>query len=242
MPLSEDVTALQQRFEKAYPQDILRWAAQIYGQKLVVVTSFQPTGIVTLHMLSEIAPDTPVVTIDTGLLFPETYALMDELEARLNLKIIRAQSEITVEHQEQLYGDKLWERQPDFCCHLRKTKVLQSTLLNYDAWITGLRRDQSNERADVPIISEDRRFGLMKLSPFATWTEDMIWTYINAYELPYNPLHEQGYPSIGCFPCTQPVLEGQDQRSGRWANRAKTECGIHVQLIKDEDLQSIVAN
>jgi phosphoadenosine phosphosulfate reductase len=242
MQISEDVTALQQRFEKAYPQDVLRWATQTYGQKLVVVTSFQPTGIVTLHMLSEIAPDTPVVTIDTGLLFPETYALMDELEARLNLRIIRAQSEVTVEHQSQLYGDNLWERQPDFCCHIRKTKVLQSTLLNYDAWITGLRRDQSDERADVPIISEDRRYGLVKLSPFATWTEDMIWTYINAYELPYNPLHDQGYPSIGCFPCTQAVAEGEDQRSGRWANRNKTECGIHVQLTTDREVATGLFN
>jgi phosphoadenosine phosphosulfate reductase len=227
---------LQTRFEDAYPQDILRWAAETFGQKLVVVTSFQPTGIVTLHMLSEIAPDTPVITLDTGLLFPETYALMDELEARLKLNLIRVKSEVSLEEQAKLYGDKLWERQPDYCCHLRKTKPLQTALLNYHAWITGLRRDQSSERAAVPVIAQDRRYGLWKLSPFATWTEEMIWTYLNAYELPYNPLHDRGYPSIGCLHCTNPVLDGEDRRSGRWANRSKTECGIHVQLVSEDEM------
>ncbi|HLA41864.1 MAG TPA: phosphoadenylyl-sulfate reductase [Aggregatilineales bacterium] len=224
---------LLETFESAHPQDILKWAAEAYGEKLVVVTSFQPTGIVTLHMLQKIAPRTPVVTLDTGLLFPETRALMDQLQEMLDINLIRVTPEMTVEQQAQRYGDKLWERQPDFCCHLRKTNPLKSTLLNYDAWITGLRRDQSPEREKTPIITEDRRYGLMKLAPFATWTEEMIWTYLTAYNLPYNPLHDQGYPSIGCLTCTIPVADGADMRSGRWAEKGKTECGIHVDLIKD---------
>lgn len=234
----EMISQLQGEFESASPQDVLKWASQKFGQKLVVVTSFQPTGIVTLHMLSQIAPDTPVVTLDTGLLFPETYALMNELEARLKLNLRRIKSEMSVAQQHLRYGANLWERQPDFCCHLRKTQPLQTTLLDYDAWITGLRRDQSPERVNTPIISEDRRYGLTKLSPFATWTEDMMWTYLNAYDLPYNELHDQNYPSIGCLTCTQPVLDGQDQRSGRWASGTKTECGIHVEIVKDSDVET----
>lgn len=236
--LSDELSQQQKAFQNAEPQEILEWATETYGQKLAVVTSFQPTGIVTLHMLQSIAPDTPVLTLDTGLLFPETYGLMDQIQERLKLRIIRVESELSLENQAQLYGDKLWERQPDYCCHLRKTRPLQKALVHYNAWITGLRRDQSSERANLPAISIDRQSGLIKIAPFINWTEDMIWTYINAYDLPYNALHDQNYPSIGCTHCTSPVLEGQDKRSGRWADRAKTECGIHVQLVNDNALNS----
>jgi phosphoadenosine phosphosulfate reductase len=224
-----DLTELNSRFETAYPQEILSWAAETYGDKLAVVTSFQPTGIVTLHMLSEIAPHTPVLTLDTGLLFPETYALMDELEARLKLNLIRVRPAQTVAEQDAAHGANLWEREPDQCCNLRKTVPLSQALDGYDAWITGLRRDQSAGRSNIPIISWDKKYQNVKLSPFATWTEDMMWTYIHAHELPYNTLHEQNYPSIGCYPCTQPVSpDAVDKRAGRWAKHEKNECGIHI--------------
>ncbi|HLY27146.1 MAG TPA: phosphoadenylyl-sulfate reductase [Aggregatilineales bacterium] len=227
--LLADLHNLNANFESAYPQDVLRWAADTFGLKLATVTSFQPTGIVTLHMLSEIAPETPVLTLDTGLLFPETYALMDELEARLNLRLIRVRPEQTVDEQASQYGAALWERNPDRCCELRKVVPLDRALVGYDAWITGLRRDQSKGRAETPIVSWDRKYQKVKLSPLATWTEDMIWTYIQAYELPYNELHDRGYPSIGCYPCTQAVApDATDARAGRWAASTKTECGIHV--------------
>lgn len=226
---------LNTSFETAYPGDVLRWAAETYGDKLAVVTSFQPTGIVTLHMLSEIAPATPVLTLDTGLLFPETYALIDELEARLHLNLIRVRPAQTVSEQAAVYGDNLWEREPDQCCNLRKAIPLSLALEGYEAWITGLRRDQSSGRRATPIVSWDSKYGKVKLSPFATWTEEMIWTYINAHELPYNALHDRNYPSVGCYPCTQPVApDALDKRAGRWSNHAKTECGIHV-----PDAQSI---
>jgi phosphoadenosine phosphosulfate reductase len=226
----DNLTALDATFETAYPQDALAWAAHTFGDKLAVVTSFQPTGIVTLHMLSEIAPDTPVLTLDTGLLFPETYALMDTLEQRLHLNLIRVRPAQTVAEQADAYGPELWTREPDVCCNLRKTVPLDQALVGYEAWITGLRRDQSAGRANTPIVSWDKKYDKVKLSPFATWTESMIWTYIHAHELPYNTLHDQGYPSIGCYPCTRPVDPGsQDKRAGRWANHTKTECGIHVQ-------------
>ncbi len=227
--LLADLNNLNANFETAYPQDVLRWAADTFGLKLAVVTSFQPTGIVTLHMLTEIAPETPVLTLDTGLLFPETYALMDDLEARLNLRLIRVRPEQTVEAQAEQYGPALWERNPDRCCELRKVVPLDRALVGYDAWITGLRRDQSKGRATTPILSWDRKYQKVKISPLATWTEDMIWTYIQAHELPYNELHDRNYPSIGCFPCTQPVApDATDARAGRWSASTKTECGIHV--------------
>jgi phosphoadenosine phosphosulfate reductase len=224
-----DFQALNDQFEDAAPQDILRWAADCFGDQLTVVTSFQPTGIVTLHMLQEIVPNTTVMTLDTGLLFPETYALIDEVEARLNLNLIRVKPQQTVAEQAVTEGDHLWSTNPDRCCNIRKTVPLRSALSGYGAWITGLRRDQSEGRKATPIVSWDKRNGLVKLSPLANWTERMVWTYLEAYELPYNALHDQNYFSIGCAPCTQPVAEGQDIRAGRWAGLSKTECGIHLQ-------------
>jgi phosphoadenosine phosphosulfate reductase len=216
-------------FESASPQDVLRWAAQTYGNRLAIVTSFQPTGIVTLHMMSEIAPDTPVLTLDTGLLFPETYDLMDKLERQLNLNLIRVRPAQTVAQQAESHGAALWDRDPDLCCHMRKSVPLGEALEGYDAWVTGLRRDQAQGRAGTPIVTWDKKYQKAKLSPFATWTEQMIWTYLTAYELPYNPLHDQNYPSIGCYTCTHAVdPDVQDKRAGRWVNRSKTECGIHV--------------
>ncbi len=221
---------LQLQFDKAYPQEILRWAVDTYQEKLVVVTSFQITGIVTLHMLREITDNVQVVTLDTGLLFPETYQLMDELEEKLDIEIQRIQPELTLPQQAREQGSLLWETNPDQCCHLRKTLPLTNILSQYDAWVTGLRRDQSATRANIPVMDVDSRYGLMKLCPFANWSEDMLWTYINAHELPYNTLHDRGYASIGCYTCTRAAAG----REGRWANINKTECGIHYTQIGEK--------
>ncbi len=226
---------LNTTFETAYPQEILGWAAHTYGDGLAVVTSFQPTGIVTLHMLRSIAPDTPVLTLDTGLLFPETYALIDEVEKLLGLHVIRIRPAQTVDQQADTYGPNLWEHDPDCCCQLRKIAPLNEALKGYDAWVTGLRRDQYAGRRETPIVSWDDKRQMVKLSPLATWTEAMVWTYIQAHELPHNRLHDQGYPSIGCYPCTQAVAPGsEDRRAGRWAGHAKTECGIHISPTSKE--------
>ncbi len=219
---------LQETFEQAYPEEILRWAEATFRSKLAVVTSFGPTGIVTLHMISQIAPETPVLTLDTGLLFAETYDLMKEVEERLGLKVIGVRPELTVEEQAARHGDALWERDPDKCCYVRKTVPLGKALDGYAAWIAGIRRDQSPQRALTPIIARDLRYGLLKINPLATWTEEMVWTYIHAHELPYNRLHDQGYPSIGCRTCTRAVLGEGYSREGRWGQSAKTECGIHL--------------
>lgn len=225
----ETLERLNVEFENATPQEVLQWAVQNHGETLVSVTSFQPTGIVILHLLSEIAPQTPVLTLDTGLLFPETYALMDQLEQQLNLNLIRVRPALTVEQQMQQHGAALWERDPDRCCDIRKTVPLKDALEPYSAWITGLRRDQSEGRGQTPIISWDRKHDKVKLAPLATWTESMVWMYLEAFELPHNALHDQGYPSIGCYPCTQAVsADSTDKRAGRWRGQSKTECGIHV--------------
>ena len=198
-----------------------------FGERLTVVTSFQPTGIVTLHMLQEIAPDLTILTLDTGLLFPETLALTDQLETLWGLNLVRVRPRQSVAEQALEYGDALWATEADRCCNLRKTQPLDAALAPFDAWITGLRRDQSDGRRETPIVSWDDKRGKVKLSPFATWTEEMVWTYLHVHNLPYNTLHDQQYPSIGCQPCTRPIAEGEDKRSGRWFGQAKTECGIH---------------
>lgn len=235
MPIPDDFSALQAQLETMEsPQAVLRWAAQTYGDRLAVVTSFQPTGIVTLHMLQQIAPRTPVLTLDTGRLFPQTYALIDRLERDLNLNLRRVRAEMSLDEQNQHFGVDLWRRDPDLCCYLRKVQPLEQALAHggFGAWITGLRRDQSPERANTPIITWDGRHDMPKIAPFATWTEAMIWTYIKTHELPYNPLHDQGYPSIGCVTCTRAVADGEDARAGRWSFAPKTECGLHLHAKK----------
>lgn len=224
---TDTIAALQHEFEDAYPQEILRWAVQTYGDSLAVVTSFQPTGIVTLHMLKEITDNIQVLTLDTGLLFPETYRLIEAIEQRLDIQVQRIKPQLTLPQQAKQEGSLLWETDPDRCCHIRKTVPLREALRGYEAWITGLRRDQSSTRSDVPVISWDERYNMVKLCPFASWTEDMMWTYIEAHELPYNTLHNSGYESIGCYTCTRAGAG----REGRWANKSKTECGIHVPLV-----------
>ena len=226
--LIKQIETITQELECASPFEILSWASATYGEQLAIVTSFQLTGIVTLHMMRRIAPKTPVLTLDTGLLFPETLDLTDQLESRFELNLRRIKPRQTPKQQARDYGDRLWERNPDRCCHIRKTIPLRDALDGFDAWVTGLRRDQSKRRAATAVVSRDRRNGLIKIAPFVNWTADQVWRYIRAHDLPYNPLHDQGYPSIGCWPCTRAIHTAEDSRSGRWSNWSKTECGIHL--------------
>lgn len=219
---------LNHTFESASPQDILQWAYGQFGEEVALVTSFQPTGVVTLHMLHELNLPFRVITLDTGLLFPETSALIEQAEQFFGVKVERILPQQTVAEQAASFGPALWEREPDLCCHHRKVTPLAEALKPYKAWLTGLRRDQSAGRAATPIVAWDKRHEMVKIAPLATWTEDMLWTYIEAYGLPYNALHDFGYNSIGCWPCTEKPSDENDKRSGRWVGSAKTECGIHV--------------
>ena len=231
--LQSQIQAYAEQFENASPYEILSWASETFGDRLAIVSSFQITGIATLHMMQSIAPRTPVLTLDTGLLFPETQDLINKLEGRFQLDLRRIKPRQTPTQQARDYGDRLWERNPDRCCHIRKTIPLRDALAGFEAWITGLRRDQSINRAATPIISRDPRNNSVKIAPFANWTEDMLWAYIRERGLPYNPLHDIGYPSIGCWTCTRAATDAEDLRSGRWSNQGKTECGIHLPLSPD---------
>jgi phosphoadenosine phosphosulfate reductase len=135
--------------------------------------------------------------------------------------------ELTVEQQAEVHGEKLWERTPDKCCEMRKVIPLRNALTPFEAWITAIRRDQTLDRANASIVERDRKFGLVKINPLVAWTSRDVWAYVHNNDVPYNPLHDQNYPSIGCWPCTTPVMPGEDPRSGRWRGREKKECGLH---------------
>jgi phosphoadenosine phosphosulfate reductase len=164
--------------------------------------------------------------LDTDLLFPETYETRDRLSEALGIEFDRFHN-LTLEEQAAEYGDELWKREPDACCGLRKVEPMRRALSSVDCWVAGVRRADSSSRAGAPKFNWDKKFGLWKLNPLADWSERDVWNYIHEHRLPYNPLHDRGYPSIGCTHCTQPVGPGGDLRDGRWAGVEKTECGIN---------------
>jgi len=217
-------------FETRQPQDILAAAIERYGQKIVMACSFGAEDVVLVDMVHRINPSVPLFYLDTDFLFPETYATRDRVIERYELKpaqVIQVKSLLTPQQQAESHGDALWASHPDQCCQLRKVEPLTRVLQGYDAWITGIRRDQAMSRANAGLIEWDQKFELAKVNPLARWTWADVWTYIKVYEVPYNPLHDRSYPSIGCTYCTAPVASGDDPRAGRWKNFSKTECGLH---------------
>ncbi len=227
----ERLKSISDQFEACTPRDILSWSAEIFGPDLVMATGFGPEGVALLHLLSQIAPETTVFYLDTDLLFSETYELRDKLEAHLGLRFTRVHCDRSLNDQAREYGPELWAQHPDLCCRLRKVEPLRRFLSDKRAWITAIRRDQTDTRADAGLVEWDYANQLVKINPLGNWTSRQVWTYLLEHGLPYNPLHDVGYPSIGCWPCTRAVLPGADPRSGRWADFNKTECGIHLQLF-----------
>ncbi|HKV42081.1 MAG TPA: phosphoadenylyl-sulfate reductase, partial [Blastocatellia bacterium] len=165
--------------------------------------------------------------LDTGFLFPETYDLRRRIEARYGIEIRAVSTALTPEAQAKLYGPQLWASNPDLCCKLRKTEPLKVALAGAAAWATGIRRDQTPERAAAGVVEWDSRWDLVKINPLATWTRREVWRYVIRNDVPYNPLQDQGYKSIGCTHCTLATGEGDDERAGRWAGHQKRECGLH---------------
>ena len=209
------------------PQEILRWAVEEFQPGMTMACSFGgPTGMVLLDMVMQIDPTVEVFYLDTDFLFPETYHLRDVCEQKYGFKPIGYKSLLTPEAQAEAHGPELWTRDPDLCCDLRKVEPNVRALEGKTAWISGMRRDQSKTRANVAIVDWDEKFSLVKLNPLAAWDEKQVWSYIMANGVPYNELHDRGYPSIGCTNCTKPVRPGDDPRSGRWADFDKEECGI----------------
>ncbi|MDE3095555.1 MAG: phosphoadenylyl-sulfate reductase [Chloroflexota bacterium] len=225
----EALAAASRELEGASPQQVLRWAAAAYQPGLALACSFGgPSGMVLLDMMMRIDRSVEVFYIDTDFLFPETYRLRDIAAARYGFEPAGYMSLLTPAQQAAAYGDALWARDPDACCALRKVEPNRRALAGKRAWLSGIRRDQSKSRAETPIVQWDGKFGLVKVNPLATWTESQVWQYILDNEVPYNELHDQGYPSIGCTHCTRPVAAGDDPRSGRWQGFDKTECGLHA--------------
>ncbi len=228
--LVEELKAWSASFETKLPQDVLAATIERYGQKMVLACSFGAEDVVLVDMVHRLNPAVPMFYLDTDFLFPETYATRDRVIERYELKpaqVIQAKSLLTPQQQAESHGDALWASHPDQCCQLRKVEPLTRVLKGYDAWITGIRRDQAPSRANAGLIEWDEKFTLIKVNPLARWTWADVWSYIKVYEVPYNPLHDHNYPSIGCTYCTAPVVPGDNPRAGRWKNFSKTECGLH---------------
>jgi phosphoadenosine phosphosulfate reductase len=222
-----EIDDLADRLEPMNAEDVLRLAVERYAGRIVLTCSWQKQSSILVHMLSEIAPETRIVELDTGLLFPETYDTRDRLIERYGLTVERVLPEQSVAEQAAAHGARLWEREPDRCCGLRKVAPLERALEGMDAWITGIRRSQSATRAGARKLQLDARRGVVKVQPLVDWSDEDCWRFIMRHRIPYNPLHDQGYPSVGCVPCTRAVTAGEDDRAGRWAGTGKTECGLH---------------
>jgi phosphoadenosine phosphosulfate reductase len=224
--LSFDPHSVATELEDASAEETLGWALETFHPRMYIACSFQKTSSVTVHMASRINPETRFFYLDTDVLFPETYATRDALQQRYGIRFHRYSS-MTLEQQAGLFGDRLWRRDPDACCGIRKVEPMRSALSAVDCWVSGIRRKDTQARANAPKFGWDKRFGLWKLNPLADWSEEQIWDYIREHEIPYNPLHDEGYPSIGCTHCTRKPAAGEDSRAGRWAGSEKTECGLH---------------
>ncbi len=211
--------------ELAPAEVIIEWAVATFGSRFAITSSMGDA--VLAHVASRVAPGVDVVFLDTGYHFAETVGTRDAVEATLPVTLVNVTPKQTVAEQDATYGKDLFARDPDLCCALRKVKPLEETLSRYDAWATGLRRDETHNRVIAPVIGWDEKKRKVKVSPLARWTADDVDRYIDEHNVLVNPLQYDGYPSIGCWPCTRRVAPGEDPRSGRWAGTGKTECGIH---------------
>ncbi len=223
----ETIPELAAQFEARRAEELLELAYSQFGEDIALACSFGAEDVVLADMAAAIRPGARLFYLDTDFLFAETYALRDRIAARYPLKLEVARAALTPAEQAARFGEALWASDPDRCCDLRKVQPLRQQLATLAAWITGIRRDQAPTRAQARKIEWDDRFGLVKFNPLADWTWERVWHYIRARNVPYNPLHDRNYPSIGCTHCTRPVRPGEDPRAGRWSGFQKTECGLH---------------
>ena len=235
---TEALARINAELENKEPQEILRWAVSQFPPGLTLACSFGgASGMVLLDMIMKIDPTVEVFYLDTDFLFPETYALRERCEQKYGFKAQAYKSLLTPDQQAEKFGEALWSRDPDACCEVRKVEPNQRALEGKRAWIAGMRRDQSSTRKDIGIVEWDEKFHLYKINPLANWDDKKVWNYILANDVPYNELHDRGYPSIGCTYCTRAVKPGEDPRAGHWAEFDKTECGIQegsITIIENE--------
>jgi len=226
--VKDKIAEVQLTAESWSPQRVLSWAFETFGNGVAISSAFGAEGMVVIDISSRVRKDFRLFTIDTEFLFPETYSLMDRIEQKYEIKIERVFSLLSPEQQERVHGAALWARDPDQCCDLRKVEPLRRKLSELDAWITSIRRDQTSARSSAHRVVWDAKFGLVKVNPIVNWTSKQVWRYLHEHGVPYNSLHDQNYPSIGCTHCTRAVQPGEDPRAGRWPGTSKTECGLHV--------------
>jgi phosphoadenosine phosphosulfate reductase len=222
-----------QELEALEAEDLLRFASDEFGETLCLTCSWQKQSSVLVHMIAALALRPVVVELDTQLFFRETYETRDRLVERYALELVRPHVP-SVAEQHRTEGPNLWERDPDRCCHVRKVEPLIEALAPFSAWVSGIRREQSPSRASIQKVQWSERYGLWKIHPLADWDERRVWSYIVANEIPYNPLHDVGYRSIGCIPCTRPTRPEEEERAGRWAGSDKLECGLHLEAVDKE--------
>jgi phosphoadenosine phosphosulfate reductase len=234
---AEEIRALNEKFDREPVDALLGWIWETLGQRAAIGTSFQGAGLVLIHLSRRLGFEFPVFTLDTGLWFPETLALHHRLEEFFGCAIESLKPDLTVEQQAQSQGPELWTRDPDLCCTIRKVMPLQGRLMDLDGWLTGLRREQSDTRQHtqrIELYTLDATSGkeILKFNPMAGWSREAIWAHLKEHHIPYNPLHDQGYRSIGCQPCTRKTAAGGGERAGRWTGFNKTECGIHTFMAR----------
>jgi phosphoadenosine phosphosulfate reductase len=210
------------------PQTILRWAVETFHPRLTMATAFGAEGCCLIHMLAEIEPRVRIFNLETGYQFPETLELRERIRERYGVEVELIRPELSVAEYEAEHGGPLYEMRPDQCCYDRKILPLRRAVAGYEAWVSAIRKDQTRDRGRADVVQWDAKFGLVKVNPLLGWTKREVWGFVLKNRVPYNPLHDKNYPSIGCWPCTRPVSEGDDERAGRWAGKVKKECGLHV--------------
>ena len=229
--MSTQLSRTEAEIESLAAEELLLWAYEEFGEQLCLSCSWQKQSSVLVHMVSELGIDVDVIELDTHLFFKETYETRERLVERYGLTLIRPEI-LTIAEQHKQEGPNLWESNPDRCCHIRKVEPLIEVLRPYDAWVSGIRRQQSPSRAHARKAERSDRYGVWKIQPLADWSEEDVWAYIMSNDIPYNPLHDEGYRSIGCMPCTRPTTPDEEERAGRWAGSDKLECGIHLEERK----------
>jgi phosphoadenosine phosphosulfate reductase len=228
-----DIAAANTELANATPQWILRWAVDTFRHKLTMATAFGAEGCCLIHLLADIDPEIRIFNLDTGYQFPETLSLRTRIKERYGIDVEFIRPELTVPEYEAEHGGPLYRIRPDQCCHDRKILPLRQAVAGYEAWISAIRADQTNHRATASVVQWDGKFNLVKVNPLLNWTRKDVWSFILKHDVPYNPLHDRGYPSIGCWPCTAVVDVGDDERAGRWSGSMKKECGLHVIEVQD---------
>ena len=224
-----DLDAINRELATATPEAVLAWTWKQFQPKVILTCSFQHDGVVLAHMLRDIAPEVPVVFINTGFHFPETLAYRDEIERRFGIKLLELLPIMPREQFAAEHGLDLYARNPDLCCHINKVEPLKRHLVGVRAWINGRRRDAATTRQSLRVV-EAFQGDLHKVNPLLGWTSRDTYEYLERHGIPTHPLFEKGYASIGCAPCTRPVMPGENERDGRWAGTGKVECGLHTFL------------